>query len=123
LSDNFKLNSIIIRERLIGGVMKSKIVSFCAVMAVLVFVSNANAQSTVTRYVTVTPSGTYTTEYVYIQSAPPVQRITVGEVILSAALIYGGYQIGHSSSHYSHIPSHHSSYRSPSTMPIRYHRR
>jgi hypothetical protein len=105
-----------------------KIVSFCVIMAALVFVGNANAQSTVTRYVTVTPSGTYTTEYVYVQPIPPpVQRITVGEVILSAALIYGGYQIGHNSSHYSHIPSHHTShhtsYRSPRTMPIRSHRR
>jgi len=68
----------------------------------LLFAASVQAQqvTTVTRYVYTQPPQPVVTEYVYVQ--PPAPRISLGEVILGAAIIYGVHEISHS--HHSYHP-------------------
>ena len=127
MSDNYKTISVIIAANIKRrSVMKRCIMS---VAVALVFAVSVRAQevTTVTRYVYVQPPQPVVTRYVYVQpSPPPIPRISLGDVILGAAIVYGLHEISHGSHHGSHyrprlirVPSHNTpriSYSRPRPM-------
>jgi hypothetical protein len=98
---------------------------------VMFFAVSVRAQEviTVTRYVYVQPPQAIITKHVYV--SPPAPRISIGDVIIGAAIIYGVHEAFHSHHNNQHpqlirVPSY-DTYRfnhsRPRPAPIRSHHR